>query len=93
MDRPIKVYEFLAGLIAFIFALVTSGYNIGTKQGEIHQRQALQDARIMQVEAKINLMDQALEKYANKIDEKIDPIRKDLTDIKILLQNKQDRTR
>jgi hypothetical protein len=93
MDRPIKAYEFIAGLIAFIFALITSGYNIGSKQGEINQRQAMQDIKISQMEAKVNQIEEALEKYSIKIDEKIDPVRKDLTDIKILLQNKQDRRR
>lgn len=91
MDRPIKLYEFLIGLISLVTALLVSGYNIGSMQGKINTRQAQQDLKISQIESRVAGVENAVTSSADKTGNKIDEMRKDITEIKILLQNKQDR--
>lgn len=60
-------------------------------QGQINQRQAQQDIKISQIESRVSGVETAVNASGEKTAGKIDEVRKDITDIKILLQNKQDR--
>jgi len=85
MDRPIKLWEYLAGLIAFIIAIVTTGYNIGNVQGKIIQTQVQAENRVDKMEIRVDKIENFLQGYPDYLDAKLDPMRKDLTDIKIMI--------
>lgn len=80
MDRPIKLGEFIIGVITFLVALIMMGYNRGTMDTKIIEKQVTQDKKI-----------EDLEQRYQRVDEKLDKMGDGINDIKIMLQNKQDR--
>lgn len=90
MDRPVKRWEFLTGFVIFLIAVVTVGINIGNFQGKIITQQAQTQMDIVELKGRVGYMENFIQQH---LDEKLDPIRKDLVDIKVLMQNKQDRKR
>jgi hypothetical protein len=84
MDKVLKVKDFVIGIISFIIALLTLGYNIGNWQGR-----TIQD--INDLKGRVREVESENKRIREDLDDKIEPMRKDIVDIKVLLQNKQDR--
>jgi hypothetical protein len=84
MDRNLKLWEFLAGLIAMSLAFGTVIYNSGTTNGK-------NEVRITNLENKVQDIISEQKEHNEKVTQKMDDINNSLFDIKILLQQKQDR--
>lgn len=91
MDRLLKAKEFISWIIAFVISLFTVGYNMATWQGKVIQEVANLKLQVDEVKEDNRQLKEENKKLRDYLDDKIEPMRKDITDIKIMLQNKQDR--
>lgn len=91
MDRLLKAKEFISWIIAFVISLFTVGYNMATWQGKVIQEVANLKLQVDEVKEDNKQLKEENKKMRDYLDDKIEPMRKDITDIKIMLQNKQDR--
>lgn len=86
MDRPLKLWEFVLGLFGMMVALCTIVYNCGMINGKT-------DIRLSAVEVKAENTEKKLTELQQSVDGKMDKIGSNIFDIKLLLQDKQDRKR
>jgi uncharacterized protein YacL len=86
MDRPIKLSEMIGIFFTFIVALLTLGYNYGTKTANMQQEITTNSVRISEVE-------KTQREDKQEINKKLDGMTSTLIDIRLLLQEKQDRKR
>lgn len=84
MDRPIKLSEIMTIFIPFILALLTAGYVFGTRMATIETKTTANTLRIDQI-------DQDRKEDKQEFTQKLDAMNSTLIDIRLLLQNKQDR--
>ena len=84
MDRPLKFWEFLAGLLAMGVTFGTIIYNCGTMN-------AKNELRITTLENNFNDFRKDAKEQGIETAKKMDEINNNLFDIKLLLQTKQDR--
>lgn len=84
MDRPIKLWEFISGILVMAIAFGTIIYNCGIVNGKT-------DVRLNAVEQKAAATETKLQELNVSMGNKMDKIGDNITDIKILLQTKQDR--
>lgn len=84
MDRPVKISEFLSMIFGLIVTLVTLGYTYGTKTATMQTEINSNTIRISEIERQSKEDRQEQNK-------KWDAVFNKLTDIQILLENKQDR--
>jgi hypothetical protein len=80
MERPLKLWEFIIGCIGIFLTVSVMIYNRGTMDA--------------QNQVEINSLKQSvsdLRQKQDKIDEKLDRIHEDVTNVLVLLQNKEDR--
>lgn len=91
MDKVLKVKDFVIGIVTFILALLTLGYNVGSWQGRTVQDINDLKVRVGAVESDNRRLDNENKKLKEFIYEAMEPMRKDVVDIKIMLQNKKDR--
>lgn len=84
MERPLKLWEFIIGIVGVLLVVATMIYNRGTMDAK--NEAAIGTLQIQVAEIKVNYKDQneALSKKIDNADSK-------LNDILIILQNKQDR--
>ena len=86
MDRPLKLWEFVLGLFGMMVAFCTIIYNCGMINGET-------SVRLDAVEAKADITEKKVTDLQVSVDSKMDKIGSNIFDIKLLLQDKQDRKR
>lgn len=84
MDRPVKLSEIISIFIPFILALLTLGYTFGTRMATIESKTISNTIRIDKVES-----DRKEDKQ--EFTSKLDAMGSTLIDIRLLLQEKQDR--
>jgi hypothetical protein len=84
MDRPVKLSEIIGILFVFISALLTAGYNYGTRTATMQTEITSNTTRITEVEKQ-----QREDKQ--EINNKLDGMNSTLIDIRLILQEKQDR--
>lgn len=91
MDRVLKVKDFLVAITGLIITLITFGYNMGTWQGKIMQDVNGIKIKQDQNSADIYRIQSFIQGYPDYLDNKIDPMRKEQIEQKmILLQIKND---
>jgi hypothetical protein len=91
MGKAVTMGQFLSGIAGLILTFGTLIWNFATTTTRIIERQATQAETISRQGQELKELRSTLEQHNQKIDEKIDGIRSDISDIKVLLQNKQDR--
>jgi len=91
MNRPIKFWEFMIAVIGVIVTISTLIYNRGTMEGENYQKQVNIEKRLDGHDAQLKKMDENMSEQNRHTGERLDKINDNLVDVKILLQNKQDR--
>jgi hypothetical protein len=84
MDRPLKMWEFIAGLIVLAVTFGSIIYNCGTVSGRM-------ELRMTTAESKIDNTDKKVDKIGDTMTSKMDEINNKLFDIKLLLETKQDK--
>jgi len=80
MERPLKLWEFIVGLLGVTFMFGTLIYNRGTIDAKT-------EVRISNLEAGQRAQTQQYENLANKMDK----VNENLNNILVIVQNKQDR--
>lgn len=91
MDRVLKVKDLIIGIVTFIVALFTWGWNIGNWQGKTVKEVELLRDRVRKVEDNNEKLGEENKMIRDYLDNKLEPMRRDIVDIKVLLQNKEDR--
>jgi len=84
MDRPVKLSEMIGIFFTFICTLLVAGYNYGTDKATMKQDIKANDVRITEVEKR-------QQEDKQEITKKLDGMGSTLIDIRLLLQEKQDR--
>lgn len=84
MDRPLKIWEFVAGLLAMAVTFGTIIYNAGTMN-------AKNELRISTLENNFSEFKKDAKEQAVETSQKLDKIDNNLFDIKLMLQQKEDR--
>lgn len=84
MDRPIKLSEILSIFIPFVISLITLGFVFGSRISTIESKTTTNTADIKQLQ-----IDRKEDKQ--EFTKKLDDMSSTLIDIRLLLQEKQDR--
>jgi len=84
MDRPLKIWEFIAGLLAMAITFGTIIYNCGTMN-------AKNELRITTLENNFSEFKRDYKEQGVENAKKMDEISNTLFDIKLMLQQKEDR--
>ncbi|ACU61372.1 hypothetical protein [Chitinophaga pinensis] len=84
MDRPLKIWQFLAGLMGMAVMFGTIIYNAGTMN-------AKNELRITTLENNFSEFKKDAKEQAVETSQKLDKIDNTLFDIKLMLQQKEDR--
>lgn len=91
MEKEVKMWQFLAGIVGLIITFSTMIYNRGTMEGKYIERQAVQDLKIVQQGEEIKELKSMIYQMMQEQNKSNDAIKSSINDIKIILQNKQDR--
>jgi len=91
MNRPIKFWEFMIAIIGAIVTISTLIYNRGTMEGQNYEKSVNIERRLDGHDAQLKEINQNMEQQNKSTSERLDKINENLVDVKILLQNKQDR--
>ena len=86
MDRPVKFWEFISIIFSFAVAVATLGYNYGTTVAKL-------ETKVNQHDAILQERDKQYREDKLEQNKTLDQINGKLTDIRVLLQDKQDRKR
>lgn len=81
----------MIAVIGVIVTISTLIYNRGTMEGENYQKQVNIEKRLDGHDAQLKKMDENMSEQNRHTGERLDKINDNLVDVKILLQNKQDR--
>ena len=84
MDRPVKISEFLSMIFGLIVTLVTLGYTYGTKTATMQTELTSNTVRINEIE-------RTQREDKQELNKKLDGMNSILVDMRLLLQEKQDR--
>lgn len=84
MDRPVKLSEMIGMLFAFVAALLTAGYNYGTKT-------ATMQTEITATTIRVDKIEQRQAEDRQDMNRKVDAILSTVIDMRLLLGEKQDR--
>ena len=85
MDRNIKLWEFVVGIIAIFITVGGIVYNRGTLDAQ-------NEVKIQMLQTQFDEFKRENNSQMQKVNDKLDAQNKSLNDILILLQNKQDRS-
>lgn len=91
MDKEAKIWHVLAGAIGIIITFSTMVYNRGSMEGKYIERQAVQDLKINQQGEEIKELKAMIYQLIQEQNRSNDAIKGSINDVKVLLQNKQDR--
>lgn len=91
MNRPIKFWEFMVAIIGAIITISTLIYNRGTMEGKNYERQVNIERRLDSHDVQLNEIREAIEVRNRRMEGKVDRLTENVNDIKVMLQNKQDR--
>jgi hypothetical protein len=91
MEREVKMWQFLAGVIGIIITFSTMIYNRGSMEGKYIERQAISDMKINQQGEEIKELKAMIYQLMQEQNQSNDAMKGSINDIKVLLQNKQDR--
>jgi hypothetical protein len=91
LGRALTIGQFLIGLAGVCITFGSFIWNMATINTRLIERQATQQEAINRQGLEIKDLRSAMEQHNQKIEDKMDAIKADIGDIKILIQNKQDR--